>query len=104
MRKSAADPRSPDTLFFSNSSSSAHLTPPFSYLSISGGESDSEAPRKVLRREEEPEEYWKTPGERKGESPLKDPLAIIGILSILFPFILLAIAFPAGWIDPSGFR
>lgn len=35
---------------------------------------------------------------------LQDPLAIIGILSILFPFVLLGIAIATGLIDLSVYR
>jgi hypothetical protein len=55
--------------------------------------------RKGLKREDEPEEYWSSERERKGESPFKDPVAIIGILAILFPFILLLILSAAGVVD-----
>lgn len=57
--------------------------------------------RKGLKREDEPEEYWSSERERKGESPFKDPVAIIGILAILFPFILLLILSAAGVVDLS---
>ena len=58
-----------------------------------------EEPRKGLKREDEPEEYWSSERERKGESPFKDPVALIGILAILFPFILLIILSAAGIVD-----
>lgn len=35
---------------------------------------------------------------------LQDPLAVIGILGIFFPFILLAVAIAAGYIDLSVYR
>lgn len=55
--------------------------------------------RKGLTREDEPEEYWSSERERKGESPFKDPVALIGILAILFPFVLLLILSAAGVVD-----
>lgn len=54
-----------------------------------------------LKREEEPEEYWSSERERKGESPFKDPLAVIGMVSIMFPFIFLVIASSLGIVDLS---
>ncbi|KAI7836127.1 hypothetical protein COHA_009957 [Chlorella ohadii] len=59
---------------------------------------------KGIRREDEPEEYWSSKGEREGKNPLSDPLAQIGILAILFPFIFLAIAIAFGLVDLSGGR
>jgi hypothetical protein len=48
--------------------------------------------------------YWTSAGERKGSNPLADPLAIIGILAIFFPFILLLLAVGTGYIDLSVYR
>lgn len=58
--------------------------------------------RKGLKREEEPEEYWSSERERKGESPFKDPIALIGLLAILFPFLFLIVASSVGLVDLSG--
>eukprot|EP01023_Acetabularia_acetabulum_P022816 TRINITY_DN223_c0_g1_i1.p2 TRINITY_DN223_c0_g1~~TRINITY_DN223_c0_g1_i1.p2 ORF type:complete len:113 (-),score=18.57 TRINITY_DN223_c0_g1_i1:233-571(-) len=58
--------------------------------------------KKFITREEEPEEYWKSAAEKAGKSPLQDPLALIGILSIFFPFIFLLIAIGTGVIDLSA--
>lgn len=69
---------------------------------IGGGEPGQE--KKFLTREQEPEEYWVSKGERQGENPLKDPLAIIGIISILFPFVFLLVAILFGWVDVDGGR
>lgn len=33
---------------------------------------------KGIRREDEPEEYWSSKGEREGKNPLSDPLAQVG--------------------------
>ncbi|EFJ48770.1 hypothetical protein VOLCADRAFT_104607 [Volvox carteri f. nagariensis] len=62
------------------------------------------AKKKFITREEEPEQYWSSKGEQDGANPLKDPLAIIGILAIFFPFIFLAVAVAAGYIDLSVYR
>jgi len=51
---------------------------------------------KKITREDEPEEYFASDFESASvEEKLKDPLVIIGIASIFFPFVLLAI-FNAG--------
>ncbi|KAK9901542.1 hypothetical protein WJX75_001376 [Coccomyxa subellipsoidea] len=65
---------------------------------VGGGPDD----KKTLSREEEPDQYWQTASERKGENPLKDPLAIIGIVSILLPFIILGIAIATGIVDVNA--
>jgi len=66
-----------------------------------GDSKDKDSSNSGLKREDEPEEYWSSERERKGESPFKDPLAIIGIVSILFPFIFLIIASSVGLVDLS---
>eukprot|EP00878_Enallax_costatus_P003834 GHUV01004050.1.p1 GENE.GHUV01004050.1~~GHUV01004050.1.p1 ORF type:complete len:136 (+),score=14.67 GHUV01004050.1:625-1032(+) len=60
--------------------------------------------KKVLRREQEPEEYWVSKSERKGANPMKDPLAIIGLTAIFLPFVLLGIAIATGLVDISVYR
>ncbi|GLC42629.1 hypothetical protein PLESTB_001121300 [Pleodorina starrii] len=60
--------------------------------------------KQFISREEEPEQYWSSKGEAEGANPMKDPLAIIGILAIFFPFIFLAVAIGAGYIDLSVYR
>lgn len=35
---------------------------------------------------------------------MKDPLAIIGLIAIFFPFVFLATAVALGWVDLSGGR
>jgi hypothetical protein len=70
--------------------------------SATGGDEEPVEPK--LTRETEPDQYWQTPSEAKGESPVKDPLAIIGILGIFFPFILLGIAIATGYVDVSNYR
>jgi hypothetical protein len=65
---------------------------------------DDKGDRVTLSREEEPDEYWVSAGEKKGANPMKDPLAIIGILAIFFPFGLLLIAGATGLVDFSVYR
>ncbi|KAG1655236.1 hypothetical protein FOA52_007968 [Chlamydomonas sp. UWO 241] len=57
-----------------------------------------------ISRDDEPEEYWASPLDKPGANPFKDPLAIIGILAILFPFIFVLIAIGTGAIDTSVYR
>lgn len=58
---------------------------------------DKKAGSTGIRREDEPDEYWSSKGEREGKNPMSDPLAQIGVLAILFPFIFLAVGeAPAG--------
>mmetsp|Transcript_33601 Transcript_33601/g.106862 ORF Transcript_33601/g.106862 Transcript_33601/m.106862 type:complete len:124 (+) Transcript_33601:151-522(+) len=52
-----------------------------------------------LKREDEPEEYWQSEGEKAGKSPLKDPLAISAIIGIIVPFVILGVAFATGVIE-----
>lgn len=52
-----------------------------------------------LTREEEPDEYWQSKGERDGANPLKDPLALIGIVSIFLPFIMTLVAIATGVVE-----
>ncbi|KNA16685.1 hypothetical protein SOVF_086870 [Spinacia oleracea] len=54
--------------------------------------------RKFITKEQEPEQYWQTPGEREGENPMSSPLPYFFILGMSTPFIILAIAFANGWI------
>jgi hypothetical protein len=37
-------------------------------------------------------------------TPIQDPLAIIGILAIFFPFVLLLLAIATGYIDLSVYK
>jgi len=48
---------------------------------------------------DEPDQYWKSKGEKQGDSPLMAPEAIIGIIGISFPFVFLLVAIAAGWIE-----
>ncbi|GAB4821205.1 hypothetical protein N2152v2_008251 [Parachlorella kessleri] len=60
--------------------------------------------KKVLTREDEPDEYWASAREKEGKSPWTDPLAIIGLLAIFFPLILLGVFAALGYVDLSGGR
>lgn len=62
---------------------------------------DKNAPpkRKKLTRETEPDQYWISKGEREGANPMKDPLAIIGLIAIFTPFVILGIAIAVGYVD-----
>ncbi|XP_038703559.1 uncharacterized protein LOC119999860 [Tripterygium wilfordii] len=62
------------------------------------GEIKSKGKRKFITREEEPEQYWQTAGEREGENPMKTPLPYIIIFGMSTPFVILAIAFANGWV------
>ncbi|XP_031489556.1 uncharacterized protein LOC116257082 [Nymphaea colorata] len=69
------------------------------FAKLGGGEKDSKpAQKKFITREEEPEQYWQTAGEREGENPMKTPLPYIIIFGMSTPFVILAIAFANGWI------
>ena len=57
------------------------------------------AKRRFITREEEPDQYWMSEGEREGRNPMADPLAIIGLVAILTPFIILGIAVAIGYLD-----
>lgn len=54
--------------------------------------------KKFITKEEEPEQYWQSAGEREGENPMKTPLPYIIIFGMSTPFVILAIAFANGWI------
>ncbi|XP_011625122.1 uncharacterized protein LOC105421015 [Amborella trichopoda] len=66
---------------------------------LGGGDGDAKRlEKKFITREEEPEQYWQTAGEREGENPMKTPLPYIIIFGMSTPFVILAIAFANGWI------
>ncbi|KAL6975502.1 hypothetical protein U1Q18_024298 [Sarracenia purpurea var. burkii] len=54
--------------------------------------------KKFITRDEEPEQYWQTAGERDGENPMKTPIPYIIIFGMSTPFVILAVAFANGWI------
>ncbi|KAK6117808.1 hypothetical protein DH2020_048435 [Rehmannia glutinosa] len=67
---------------------------------LGGGEGELKkgGKKKFITKEEEPEQYWQTAGEREGENPMKTPLPYIIIFGMSTPFVILAIAFANGWI------
>ncbi|CAM0946056.1 unnamed protein product [Alopecurus aequalis] len=69
---------------------------------LGGGGDDGK--KKFITRDEEPEQYWQTAGERKGENPMMTPLPYIIIFGMSTPFIILAIAFANGWIKAPILR
>lgn len=69
-------------------------------LSVAAFEGD----KKKLTREDEPEQYWSPASERAGANPMKDPLAVIGVVAILFPFLFVLVAIATGAIDTSVYR
>ncbi|KAL2644868.1 hypothetical protein R1flu_012455 [Riccia fluitans] len=62
------------------------------------GESKKAEKKKFITKEQEPEQYWQTADERDGKNPMASPLPYILILSVLSPFIILAVAFANNWI------
>ncbi|KDP29929.1 hypothetical protein JCGZ_18498 [Jatropha curcas] len=81
-------------------SSSKKRTHHFKIHAIGGGDGElkPKGKKKFITREEEPEQYWQTAGEREGENPMKTPLPYIIIFGMSTPFVILAIAFANGWI------
>ncbi|KAL1191773.1 hypothetical protein V5N11_027414 [Cardamine amara subsp. amara] len=67
-------------------------------LGGSDGEVKPKDKKKFITKEEEPEQYWQSAGEREGENPMKTPLPYIIIFGMSTPFVILAIAFANGWI------
>ncbi|KAL3849132.1 hypothetical protein ACJIZ3_011014 [Penstemon smallii] len=62
------------------------------------GELKKGGKKKFITKEQEPEQYWQTAGEREGENPMMTPLPYIIIFGMSTPFVILAIAFANGWI------
>ncbi|AET01016.1 hypothetical protein MtrunA17_Chr5g0448271 [Medicago truncatula] len=54
--------------------------------------------KKFITREQEPEQYWQSAGEREGENPMMTPLPYIILFGMSTPFVILGIAFANGWI------
>lgn len=67
---------------------------------LGGGEEEIKkgGKKKFITRDQEPEQYWQTAGEREGENPMKTPLPYIIIFGMSTPFVILAIAFANGWV------
>ncbi|KZV31356.1 hypothetical protein F511_05460 [Dorcoceras hygrometricum] len=72
----------------------------FISLLIGGGDGETKkgGKKKFITKDEEPEQYWQTAGERDGENPMRTPLPYIIIFGMSTPFVILAIAFANGWI------
>ncbi|CAA7024239.1 unnamed protein product [Microthlaspi erraticum] len=70
------------------------------YAKLGGGDGEvkPKEKKKFITKEEEPEQYWQSAGEREGENPMKTPLPYIIIFGMSTPFVILAIAFANGWI------
>ncbi|PWA30870.1 hypothetical protein CTI12_AA626100 [Artemisia annua] len=62
------------------------------------GEVTKDGKKKFITKEQEPEQYWQTAGEREGENPMSTPLPYIILGGMSTPFIILAIAYFNGWI------
>lgn len=67
-------------------------------------EDEGIAPQKILTRDAEPDQYWQTKAEAEGKNPAKDPMAIVGILGLLTPFLILGLAVAFGAVDVSAYR
>ncbi|KAL5540249.1 hypothetical protein UlMin_044489 [Ulmus minor] len=70
------------------------------HANLGGGDGEVKkgGKKKFITREQEPEQYWQTAGEREGENPMKTPLPYIIIFGMSTPFVILAIAFANGWV------
>ncbi|KAL6779977.1 CGLD16 [Auxenochlorella protothecoides x Auxenochlorella symbiontica] len=84
-------------------SSSVHRTcrRPATRPAALGGPDDE---GKAITRDNEPDEYWKSAAESKGQNPAKDPLALIFGLVIVAPFLILGIAIATGVLDISVYK
>jgi len=60
---------------------------------------EEEEPQPITTADKEPDQYWKSAGEKAGKSPLEDPMAIAAISAIVVPFTILGIAIATGYID-----
>ncbi|KAK6918721.1 hypothetical protein RJ641_017143 [Dillenia turbinata] len=83
---------------FSSPKTRSHKFRTHANLGGGDGETKPAGKKKFITREEEPEQYWQTAGEREGENPMKTPLPYIIIFGMSTPFVILAIAFANGWI------
>ncbi|KAJ7964695.1 Acyl carrier protein [Quillaja saponaria] len=88
---------SPSSCTFSSPKTRVHFK---IHAKLSGGDGEIKkgGKKKFITREEEPQQYWQTAGEREGENPMKTPLPYIIIFGMSTPFVILAIAFANGWI------
>ncbi|KAL8087970.1 uncharacterized protein LOC141698592 [Apium graveolens] len=91
----------PPPLALSHNAVSSRTKPKqFRIFAEPGGaeQGDLKKDKKFITKEQEPEQYWQTAGEREGENPMSTPLPYIILLGMSTPFIILAIAFLNGWI------
>ncbi|KAI4305631.1 hypothetical protein L6164_028987 [Bauhinia variegata] len=98
---SFSNPSSSLSPFFYNFSSPKPKNLPFKlHAQLGGGDGEAKkgGKKKFITRDEEPQQYWQTAGEREGENPMKTPLPYIIIFGMSTPFVILAIAFANGWI------
>lgn len=66
-----------------------------------GGQKDTgekKPEKKFITKDEEPEQYWTTAAEREGKNPMQTLLPYIALLTLLSPFVILAVAYTQGWI------
>ncbi|CAL1402478.1 unnamed protein product [Linum trigynum] len=77
---------------------SHHFRAPATSEGGGNGELQPKDKKKFITKEQEPEQYWQTAGEREGENPMMTPLPYIIIFGMSTPFVILAIAFANGWI------
>ncbi|KAM7495290.1 hypothetical protein LguiB_029899 [Lonicera macranthoides] len=70
------------------------------FAELGGGEGEvkQSGKKKFITKEQEPDQYWQTAGEREGENPMMTPLPYIIIFGMSTPFVILAIGFFNGWI------
>jgi hypothetical protein len=61
-------------------------------------------PLQIIKRDSEPEEAWGSKIERAGGNPMKDPIAVMGAIGIIFPFLLLIVLIATGVIDVGAGR
>ncbi|CAL0307307.1 unnamed protein product [Lupinus luteus] len=99
--KTSPFPNSPSLLNITLPSSNTNLRPALKiHAKLGGADEDMNkgGKKKFITKDEEPQQYWQTAGEREGENPMKTPLPYIIIFGMSTPFVILAIAFANGWI------
>ncbi|KAJ0980132.1 hypothetical protein J5N97_008387 [Dioscorea zingiberensis] len=90
----------PSSLYYPSHLWAKVIKPTKVHAKLGGGDGEikSGEKKKFITKEEEPDQYWQTAGERKGENPMTTPLPYIIIFGMSTPFVILAIAFANGWI------
>ncbi|XP_019435772.1 PREDICTED: uncharacterized protein LOC109342174 [Lupinus angustifolius] len=92
---------SPLNIILPSSKTNVPPPPPLKiHAKLGGADEDIKkgSKKKFITKDEEPQQYWQTAGEREGENPMKTPLPYIIIFGMSTPFVILAIAFANGWI------